>query len=274
MAFEWSANTFWAVGGCTLAGIGAGIAGSLNYLRSRSLSGDVVAHAVLPGICLGFLFSGTKSVFSLVLGGIVSGYLSLYLISFVQKNSRLKPDVLLAWALALFFGAGIFLLTLIQHSGNSAQSGLDKFIFGKAAALTIEDLLLMGSTSLISVVLVILFFRILKQYIFDSLFTGTMGLSSLFVEILCNSITVIVIIGGIQALGFILVPALLVIPPVIARPYISTFKTFVILSAVIGAAICFIGSVLSLGFESLPTGPVIVVTGGLLSIPSLIKLKR
>jgi ABC-type Mn2+/Zn2+ transport system permease subunit len=119
-----------------LLGISSGLMGVYTLLRKRALIGDAIAHAVLPGICIAFMLSGVRNTWVLFAGAVVTGSLAVYLVDLITRRSRLKPDAAFALVLSVFFGAGIFLLTIIQSSGNAAQSGLDKFLFGKAACAT------------------------------------------------------------------------------------------------------------------------------------------
>ena len=118
----------------------AALVGCFTFLRKRSLVGDAVSHSVLPGICMAFLLSGEKNPIILLLGALATGLLSLILMEILSKNRLTRPDTAISLMLSFFFGLGILLLTYIQHQGNAAQAGLDKFIFGKAASITEADL--------------------------------------------------------------------------------------------------------------------------------------
>ena len=117
----------------------AGVVGTFTYLRKRALIGDVISHSVLPGVTIAFMLTGVKNPVYFLLGAISSGLLSIWIVDYVQAKSKLKPDTILALTLSVFFGVGIVLLTKIQHSGNAAQSGLDSFLFGKAASMGMLD---------------------------------------------------------------------------------------------------------------------------------------
>ena len=99
----------------------AGFVGCFTFLRKRSLSGDVVAHSVLPGICLAFILSGEKNSFVLMLGALITGLLSLGMMEWISRRRIARPDTALSLMLSGFFGLGIVLLTYIQHEGNAAQ---------------------------------------------------------------------------------------------------------------------------------------------------------
>ena len=127
--------------GSMLLAASSAMVGVFIVLRKKALVGDAVAHGVLPGICAAFLLFGTKNIVLLISGAFISGWLSLVLIDGIVKKTKIKKDAAIAIVLTVFFGFGIVLLTYIQHAGNSSQSGLDSFIFGKAAALVGDDLI-------------------------------------------------------------------------------------------------------------------------------------
>src|SRR5690606_25830020 len=85
-------------------------------------------------------FSGSKNTGLMLLGAFITGWLALITIDYIAAKSKLKKDAAIGLVLSVFFGAGMVMMTYIQQSGNAAQSGLDHFIFGKAATLTGADL--------------------------------------------------------------------------------------------------------------------------------------
>ncbi|MBT8327905.1 MAG: metal ABC transporter permease, partial [Bacteroidia bacterium] len=92
----------------------AGVVGTFTYLRKRALIGDVISHSVLPGVAIAFMLAGVKNPVYFLIGAILSGLLSIWIVDFVQAKSKLKPDTILALTLSVFFGVGIVLLTKIQ----------------------------------------------------------------------------------------------------------------------------------------------------------------
>ena len=105
--------------GSALLGIISGVLGSFAVIRKESLLGDAVSHAALPGIALAFLLTGTKNTEILLLGALISGLLSTFLINGISKYSRIKFDSALALVLSVFFGGGLVLLTYIQKIPNA-----------------------------------------------------------------------------------------------------------------------------------------------------------
>ena len=125
-------------------GFGGGFGGGGSGGGFGGFGGDAVAHAVLPGICLAFMFTGEKNPLVLLIGSFISGSLSVYCIDLISRNTKIKADTAVAMVLSVFFGLGIVLLTHIQHSDYAKQAGLEKFLFGKAASMTQQYVYVFG----------------------------------------------------------------------------------------------------------------------------------
>lgn len=103
--------------GTVLIAVCSSIVGTFTYLRKRSLVGDVVAHAIFPGICLGFVVSGSKNPIFLMMGAIAAGWLALVLMDAIVAKTKIKTDTAQAFILTFFFGLGTIFLAYIQKSG-------------------------------------------------------------------------------------------------------------------------------------------------------------
>jgi len=233
--------------------------GVFTFLRKKSLTGDAVAHAVLPGVCLGFLIAGDKDPLILAMGAFLSGWASLIAIDKIIANSKIKEDTAIGLVLSVSFGFGILLLTYIQHSGNANQSGLDHFLFGKAAAIMGNDLISFSIIGLVIIVISIIFFREFTIISFDQEFARTIGMPVRRLELLLTSLTVMAVVVGIQAVGVVLMAAMLITPAAGARFWTDNIKTMVILAVVFGAVSGVTGAYISYLAPSMPTGPWIVV---------------
>lgn len=245
--------------GSILLTASSAVVGTFTFLRKKALVGDAVAHAVLPGICLAFILSGTKNPFFLIIGAFVTGWLSLVLIDNITTRSKIKEDSAIAIILSVFFGIGILMLTHIQHSGNAAQTGLDSFLFGKAAALVGKDLITFGIVAVILMVTVSLFFKELKLIAFDMNYAKSLGLPVKAIDLLLTTLTVLAVVTGIQAVGVVLMAAMLITPAAAARFWTNDVKTMTIIAAIMGAISGLIGAYVSYVAPAMPTGPWIVM---------------
>ena len=124
-----------ALAGSMLLGICCGLMGAFLVVRKLSLLGDALSHAVLPGVALGFLWNMSKDPLAIFVGATLAGLLGAGTVQLLRATTRHKEDAALGFVLASFFGVGICLFTMIQNVPGGNKSGLDKFMFGQAAAL-------------------------------------------------------------------------------------------------------------------------------------------
>ena len=258
---------FVVIGSILLTGSSA-IVGTFTFLKKKALSGDAVAHSVLPGICLSFILYGEKNPVVLIIGAFLTGWLSLILIDIITARSKLKEDTAIGLILSVFFGFGIFMLTIIQKSGNAAQTGLDHFLFGKAASLVGSDLIAFSVVALIVIIGVWIFFKELTLLSFDKDFAVSIGLPARGLELLLSTLTVLAVVTGIQAVGVILMAAMLITPAAAARFWTENIRTMLWLAAAFGAFSGLVGAYLSYAAPSMPTGPWIVIVISLIAFTS------
>jgi manganese/zinc/iron transport system permease protein len=245
--------------GAVLLTASSAVVGTFTFLKKKALVGDAVAHSVLPGICMAFIISGNKNPLVLIIGAFITGWLSLVIIDGITRKSKIKEDSAIALILSVFFGIGILMLTYIQHSGNAAQTGLDSFLFGKAAALVGNDVITFGVVAVILMLTVTLFFKELKLISFDSNFAKALGIPVKGIDLLLTTLTVLAVVTGIQAVGVILMAAMLITPAAAARFWTNDVKKMTILAAFLGAISGLVGAYVSYAAPAMPTGPWIVL---------------
>ncbi|NBC05888.1 MAG: iron chelate uptake ABC transporter family permease subunit, partial [Bacteroidetes bacterium] len=256
--------------GAMLLGLSAATVGSFTFLRKRALVGDAIAHAILPGVCLAFIWTGEKHPAGLLLGAVVAGWVSLLAMDFMTNHSKLKTDTAIGAVLSVFFGLGILLLTAIQHSGSGNQSGLDQFLFGKAASMTARDVWVFGGVALVLLLVVLAFFKEFKLVAFDPDFARTIGLPVRRLEFVLATITVLSVATGIQAVGVVLMAALLITPAAAARFWTDNIVKMVALAAVFGMLAGLFGAWVSYTAPAMPTGPWIVMLLSVVAVFSLV----
>lgn len=256
--------------GSMLLAASAAIVGCFALLRKRALIGDAIAHSVLPGVCLAFIVSEQKNPILLLTGAFATGWLSLICIDWITSRTKIKEDTAIGLVLSVFFGIGILLLTSIQQHGNASQSGLDKFLFGKAASLVKEDVLIFSSVSLLLLLVVWLFYKEFTLLCFDINFARTLGLPVKKLEWLLTSLTVLSVVTGIQAVGVVLMAAILITPAAAARYWTNNLLIMLLLSALFGAFSALTGAFISYLSPAMPTGPWMVMVISLIAVGSFL----
>jgi manganese/zinc/iron transport system permease protein len=262
-------NVRYVAFGTMLLGAAAAIVGCFAFLRKQALVGDAIAHSILPGVCLAFIISGTKNPIYLLIGATISGWISLLLVNYISNHSKLKSDTSIGLVLSVFFGFGILLLTSIQHSGNASQAGLDKFLFGKAASLTSDDVTIFGSVAIALIIVVFIFYKEFKLISFNADFARSIGLPVKFLEFVLSSLTVLAIAVGIQAVGVVLMAALLITPATAARFWTHQLWKMILIATILGAISALLGTFISYSYPSMPTGPWIVICLSIMALSSI-----
>ncbi len=254
--------------GSVLLGASAAIVGSFTFLKKRALVGDAVAHSVLPGICLAFLIAGNKNPMVLIIGAFITGWLSLVAVDAITRYSKIKEDTAIGLVLSVFFGLGILLLTMIQSSGNAAQAGLNHFLFGNAAAMVGSDLVTFIIISILLILSISVMFKEFALIAFDVNFAYAIGLPVRRLELALTSLTVLAVVTGIQAVGVVLMAAMLITPAAAARYWSDRLTRMVILAALFGGVSGLSGAYISFTSADTPTGPWIVMVISVIAIAS------
>ncbi|MFN0149569.1 MAG: metal ABC transporter permease [bacterium] len=260
--------------GSSLLGVIGGVLGSFALLRRQSLLGDALAHAALPGVCLAFLIAGSKDSLVLLAGALASGTIGALFILGVVRWSRIKEDSAMGIVLSVFFGVGIVLLTRIQKLPGGNQSGLDRYLFGQAATLVTEDIVVMAVLGGIAILAVVLFFKEFKLLAFDRAFGASIGLPMRALEIGLTCLLVVVVMVGLQTVGVVLMVATLITPAAAARQWTDRLGVMAVLSGAIGGAAGAAGSIASASIGRLPTGPSIVLVSSAILVISLLFAPR
>lgn len=252
-------NIRYVVLGTMLLTSSAAVVGTFALLKKKVLLGDATAHAVFPGICIAFMITGTKHPIYLAIGAFATGWLALLLIDMLTKHSKIKEDIAIALLLSVTFGIGTLLLSIIQNSANVAQIGLNNYLFGKAAALLSEDLIILSILSLIIVLTIASFFKEFSLIAFDKSFARSLRLPVNLLEFIFTSLIVLAIVIGIRAVGIVLMAAMLITPAAAARFWTDRLLKMIVLAALFGAMSGLLGSFISYTIPGMPTGPWIVL---------------
>ncbi|MFG0332329.1 MAG: iron chelate uptake ABC transporter family permease subunit, partial [Maioricimonas sp. JB049] len=259
----------------TMLGLAAGLVGSFTLLRKRALMGDALSHATLPGIGLAFMAATAlgadgKRLPLLLLGAAASGLLGMGGILFIRSLPRLREDTALGIVLSVFFGAGIAILGVIQQMTTGHAAGLEAFIYGKTASMTATDAWLIGGAGLFCAVVCGLLFKELKLLCFDEAFAGSRGFPVLVMDVVLMTLVVVVTIIGLQAVGLVLMIALLVVPAAAARFWTERMGRMTLLAAGGGAVSCMFGATMSAIFPRLPSGAMIVLVSTAMFVLSML----
>jgi ABC-type Mn2+/Zn2+ transport system permease subunit/Mn-dependent DtxR family transcriptional regulator len=250
----------YALMGSMLLGVTCGLLGSFIVVRKMALVGDALSHAVLPGVAVGYLWNMSKDPVAIFIGATIAGLLGTVVVRLIKDTTRLKEDAALGLVLATFFGAGICLLSMIQRLPGGNKSGLDKFLFGQAAALGADEVRLMVVVTLLTLVAVTLFYKEFLVTSFDVQFAQVVGLPARAIHYSLMLLLAFAIVIALQAVGVVLVSAMLVIPAASAYLLTDRLHRMLLLSATFGLIAGALGAFVSFLGPRFPTGPFMVLS--------------
>ncbi len=225
-------------------GISCGLIGTYIMLRRMSLIGDALAHAVLPGVVVSFMVAG-KSEIGLFLGAVISGILTVLLIGFVNRNSKIKEDTSIGIIFTGAFALGILLVSQLKQ----VHIDLSSYLFGDVLGVSSGDITLSLIIMGIIVICIILFYKQLLLSSFDPTMAMTIGISTTFIHYMLMTLLSMSIVAGLQSVGVILIIAMLITPPATAYLLSDSLKKILVLSALFGVLSSVIGLYLSYHFN-------------------------
>ncbi len=256
--------------GAAILGITSGVLGTFAVLRRQSLLGDAVSHSALPGIVLAFMLTGDRSPMVLLTGALIAGLISALAMMMIVKYSPIKYDGALGIILSVFFGLGLMLLSVVQKQPNARQAGLNKYMFGQAATLLKEDVMVMALLGGTALILTIIFWKEFKLLAFNREFGTSLGFPMGLIDVLLTGLLVAAIVVGLQAVGVVLMSVMIIAPAAAARQWTNRLELMALLSGCFGVLAGITGVIISSQVQRMPTGPVIVLIGFLIVLLSLL----
>jgi zinc/manganese transport system permease protein len=252
-----------ALVGVMAIALGGGPVGVFLMLRRMSLTGDAMAHAILPGAAIGYLVAGL-SLPAMTIGGLAAGIVVAVLAGLVARVTALKEDASLAAFYLLSLALGV---TLVSLRGSNVD--LLHVLFGTVLALDDDALLLLAGIASVTLVAFALIYRPLVLDCVDPTFLRSVSRAGTPVHLVFLGLVVLNLVGGFQALGTLLAVGLMMLPAAASRFWSADITVMVLVAVGIGMLSGFAGLLLSFHAE-LPAGPAIVLTAGAAYLVSLV----
>ncbi len=252
-----------ALAGVVALSIAGAPMGVLLMLRRMSLTGDGMSHAILPGTALAYAFFG-MSVWPLSIGGLVAGLAVALMAGGLSRFTALKEDASLAAFYLISLALGVMIV-----SSSGTQVDLMHFLFGSILALDNATLLLVAAVASITVLALALIWRPLLLDGIDPGFLRTVSGTGTAVYMAYMALLVLNLVASFHALGTLLSVGYLVLPAVIARFWTRDIN--LMLAIAIGSSLAAGASGLIASYHlSLPTGPAMILSLGLLLVLSVV----
>ena len=266
-------NGLWIILIGSLVGSACSIVGCFLVLRKMSMIGDAISHAVLPGIVVAFLFSGSRDTVFMLTGAIIFGLLTVYLISLFQ-NSGVQDDAAIGVVFTALFAIGVILVSLFTRQ---VHIDLDHVLYGEIAyapwnILTIggvdlpQSVWLVGSILLVNIFVIIMFYKQLKICAFDPVMAAALGIPVVFFHYLLMTLVSVTTVVSFDSVGAILVVGMLIVPAATAYLLTEQLSKMIIISCIIGVACSIFGYYLATMLDASIAGCMIAVAGILFTL--------
>ena len=249
--------------GCTAVAVGATPLGVFLMLRRMSLTGDAMAHAILPGAAIGYLVAGL-SLGAMTIGGLIAGMAVALLSGFVTRVTALREDASLAAFYLISLALGVMIISV-----RGSNVDLMHVLFGSVLALDNAALILLCSIASLSLVTIALFFRPLVLECADPQFLRSVSRLSAITHFVFLTLVVLNLVGGFHALGTLMAVGIMILPAASARFWAEGIGGLITIAMSI-AILCSLTGLLLSYHCSLPSGPAIILAAGFVYCVSVI----
>ncbi|MBK1875647.1 metal ABC transporter permease [Pelagicoccus mobilis] len=250
-----------------------GFLGTFIVWRRMALVGDAISHSVLPGLVIAFLLSQSRDTVPMFLGAVGAGVLTTGLIEVIHQKSRLKTDAALGIVFTTLFAIGVVLVSIY---GDNVDLDTDCVLYGEIEHVTLEPLISvfgwfeapgsvirMGVVALLVISLVMLFYRPLVVSSFDPGLARSMGMNPALIHHALMSLLAIVVVSSFEAVGAVLVIAMLIFPGTTASLLSDRLPIILGLTLVIALIGAFLGMHVALWLDISTAGAISTVIFGM-----------
>ena len=240
------------------------LVGTFLVLQGLSLLGDAAGHATLLGVCLAFLVVGQVSVVPILVGAGLAALAAALGVNHVMHQPRARADAAIGVVLSICFGGGLVALSWIQHHTTGASAGLTSMLFGNVAGIEPAQVKALAVVAALLTAGVLVGYRPLTLISFDETFAQTLGVPVRAVRAALLAALALAVVVSIQAVGVVLVSAMLIIPPSTALLCARRLPVVLGLSCALGMVCGVVGALVSYLFSGVATGPAMVLCAGFL----------
>lgn len=252
-----------ALVGALALSLSGGMIGLFLILRRMSLTGDAMAHAILPGAAIGYLVSGL-SLGAMTIGGLVAGLIVALGSGLIARSTVLREDASLAAFYLISLALGV---TIVSMRGSNID--LLHVLFGSVLALDNATLILLASISSVTILGLAVIYRPLVMETVDPEFLASVSKANAPAQLIFLCLVVLNLIGGFHALGTLMAVGLMMLPAASARLWAKDMSPMIALAVLFGMVASYAGLVVSYHM-GLPSGPVIILACGVIFMISLI----
>lgn len=264
-------DAFWIILTGSLVAVSCSLLGSFLILRQMAMIGDAISHAVLPGIVLAFLWSGSRETVPMLLGAAVLGVVTTFIIELLYRRARLQSDAAIGITFTWLFALGIIMISLFAGQvdldqdcvlyGEIAYVPLDLWITGTGLNLGPRTVWIMGGALLVIITFVAVGYKGLQITTFNPEYAASIGISTALWHYLLMGAVSMTTVLSFESVGAILVVAFLVVPAAAAYLLTERLPRMLALSAAFGMVSAGGGYALAVWLDGSIAGAMSVVAG-------------
>ncbi len=280
-------SSFYIILTGALVAMSCGILGCFLILRKMAMVGDAISHAVLPGIVLAFLWSGSRDSLTMLIGAGILGVVTTFLIEFFTNKGKLQSDASIGVTFTWLFALGVILISAYTGQvdldqecvlyGEIAYVPLDTITLASGVDVGPSAIYLLGTVFLMVILFVSLSFNQLKITTFDPEFAISLGISATFWNYLLMTFVSFTTVASFESVGAILVVAFLIAPAATAYLITHNLKKMILYSCVFGILSSVGGHFLAIYINGSIAGAMASVAGllfGIVFVINRISVKR
>ena len=205
-----------------------GLLGNYLLLRRMALIGDAISHSILPGLVVAFMIFKTATTWVAFTGALAAGMLTVLIIEFIHRQSRVKPDAAICIAFTTLFALGVVLMSMLESTG-SFHIDADCVLYGEIAFVPLEPPVVWNGYSLgppsalrmivvfgVVILAIATFYRELLVTSFDPGLAKSLGMRTAVWHYGLMGALALVVVSAFEAVGAILAVAMLIVPPMFA----------------------------------------------------------
>lgn len=261
--FEWLPLDTWIVVVGALSAMACALVGSFLVLRKMSMMGDAISHAVLPGLALAFLLTGSRAGVTMLIGAGVIGVLTAWFTEWIHRTGKVDQGAAMGVVFTVLFAIG---LILIRYTADHVDLDPDCVLYGAIELTPLDTVrwggwevpraaLIGGGVLLLNALFVMLLYKELKISAFDPALATTLGINARLMHYLLMTLVAVTTVAAFESVGSILVIAMLIVPPAAAHLLTDRLGLMLVLSLVLAAAsaaLGHLGAIVGPGWVGMP----------------------
>ncbi|MGY6649559.1 metal ABC transporter permease [Wenyingzhuangia sp. IMCC45574] len=254
----------------SLVAVACALPGVFLVLRKMALISDAISHSILPGIVVGFFVTQDLASPWLILMATATGVLTVVLVEYIQKTGLVKEDTAIGLVFPSLFSIGVI---MIARNAGDVHLDVDAVLLGEVAFAPFDRLMfngldigpkslwMMGSILMVTITLLVLFYKELKVATFDAGLAASLGFLPMAIHYGLMTVSSVTTVGAFDAIGAVLVVAFMIVPAACVYLLTDNLKKLLIYSSILGVVCSLVGYWIANALDASIAGTIATVLG-------------